>query len=413
MKQYWSKGLLILFALLLISLAACTQDQTAETPDPALPSVNAGEKASETIVAIEAAGYSVFSETDGWSEQLVSKAVLVDWDEDITLTPADKSNFSLEHIVIERVPITRSGQQFLTVREECTVAASDDGELVLTHTPYGIWDIPIPYDQFILTGYHIAVSADRGQEDYYFVIQSEQPTVDHSTYLRQILQTALENNNLLRALQTQGDTNGDGINESITAAITPERIPFLAIGGNVVLCWARNDPSFYERADLLAVDIDDDRKDEIVVLHNNLGTFGMHCADWEDGEWSECILTRQEFSLTLEDNFRVRLTCPGEAVQTISAAPGSEFYETFNIYFNSSGMPYSKETAVTCCFPSPDCTVDADGIHITALLDMCADSGLPDDLGSDYTATVLSVPVTIFMQNKSMLMECGQAVPAT
>lgn len=414
MKRHWRKGLLVLFALPLIGLIGCTQNQTTEAPPPALQSENVGEKLAKAMITIEAAGYSVISETDGWSDHLISKAVFLDWDEEIKLMPADKSNFALEHVMIERVPITQTGQEFLAARKECTVTASDESEIVLTHTPYGgIWDLPIRYDQSILTGYHIDVSANGEQQNYYFVIQSGFPTLDNSMYLRQTLQTALENSNLLRNLQTEGDINGDGINESIMAAITSDRMPFLAIDGNVVLCWARNDPSFYEYADLLAIDIDDDRQDEIVVLHNNIGTFGIQCADWKDGAWFECFLPSQEFSLTLEDNFRVQLICPGGAMQTISAAPDSEFYETFNIYFNSSGMPYSKEAVVTYYLESSDCTVDADGIHIVALLDMCADSGSSDDLGTDYTTTVLSVPVAVSIQNKVLLMECSQAVPAS
>jgi hypothetical protein len=311
-------------------------------------------------------------------------------------------------VVIERVPITKIGQELLDARKSCTATASDGGELVLTHTPYGeIWDLPIRLDQSVLTGYHIAVSANGKQQDYYFVIQSGfPPTLDS---MKQTLQTAFDQNDLLRSLQTEGDINGDGINEKITAAITSDRIPFLAVDENVVLCWARNDPSFYEYADLLAMDIDDDQQDEIVVLHNNIGSFSMQCADWEDGAWVECFLPSQEFSMTLEDNFGVQLTCPGEVVQTISAAPDSEFYETFSIYFDASGIPYSKETVVSYYLDSSHCTVDADGIHIAALLDLCAS----DELGADSTTTVLSVPVVVSLQNQELFLECGQAVPAS
>jgi len=397
----------ILAALALLVCAGCgPAGEVTPTPAETEPAAAQTPTPGQAGVTVQINGAAIHTAA-GWSAESAACAEHLDWDGKISLLSADGSALSAKDIRMEMVPITPAGQELLTARTAVDTAAEGDG-LTAAHAPCGgLWDLPRRLNEPVLMGYHITAELGGERQEYYFAVKSDFPTLESDSLARR-LQAALESDQLLRSLHAQGDTDGDGRAETITAAVTTEHIPFLAVDGEVVLSMARNDPSFYECADLLALDLDGNGQDEIVILFNNPGAFTMQCALCSNGTWKECFLPELEFSLALEDGFTARLSCPDQTEQILTAAKGGPFYEVLSPLFDQTGAPYRREVPVICRLDTPDYLLLANGIEIHAALDLEAE-GIFEPMGR---RTVFSVPVVISMENETLTAKCGRAVPA-
>jgi len=302
-------------ALLLSSCAAPSAEVTPTpepTPPPAVTSSPTPEPGGQDVVettsppnaaeplTVECGGTSISWQTNGWGQDLFSGAPTVPWDSELSLFFTPQT--SISSVKIQRTVINHLGQEFFPDRREVEADLTEQGFLI-RHEPFGgLWDLPLsePYSPEITVGYYVTLTTGTETESVYFAVKSEFPTIA-SVSLRERMQSSVDCGETLRVLKAEGDTDGDGEMETVCVGITRERIPFLSVNGKVVLSLRHNNESYYDGATLYALDLDGDKRDEVVVLIDDQGCLGntlrLQSAEYENDCWQELSVPQLETNI--------------------------------------------------------------------------------------------------------------------
>lgn len=295
---------LLAAALLLCTMSACADAPGASTPtlEPGGQDVveKTGPPREAETLTVECDGTFIPWQAGVWDQNLAAGAPTVPWDSELSLFFAPPAGIS--SVKIQRTVINHLGQEFFPDRREAEADLTEQG-LSIRHEPFGgLWDLPLgePYSPEITVGYYVTLTTSTETENVYFAVKSEFPTLA-SVSLRERMQSSIDRGETLRVLETEGDTDGDGKTETVCFGITKERIPFLSVNGEVVLSLRHNDESYYDGATLYALDLDGDKRDEVVVLIDEQGCLGntlrLQSAEYENGCWQELSVPRLEANI--------------------------------------------------------------------------------------------------------------------
>lgn len=327
----------------------------------------------------------------GWNDQLLQSAEYISWDEPFII----QSDIPMSDIVIKKVLLTYRGSE-LTQASDVSFENN-----VFYHQPWGdIWEAHS--DMFpLMVGYRIIVQSS-GQQEYRFVVKSSFPSLDVRSLLMS-LEESFVSQNTLRSLAVSGDTDGDGETEEILLNLSNDKIPFLTVNNKVQLCLSKTDPSYYENAEMVAVDLDNDSSDEIVIFWNNAFHLGMQVVDYQGNKWIEKELPIARAAAFLAPDM-VTLSFPDGNLYNFILSENESLQTHMAPYYGSDGNAYSGDVEAICFLGSSHCieeTPMGTRLQIEAEIDLCATAQIENQL-IPYQQTIFIVPIEIRLDDDDL-----------
>lgn len=204
-----------------------------------------------------------------------------------------------------------------------------------------------------------------------------------------------------QVLTTDGDVDGDGSSESLALWLTEEDAPFLTVDGTFALRLQARDADFYEDADMQAIDLDGDGRDEIAVFGGNLWGLMLQCAALGAGGWEELVLPDVSCDAAMLSGFCVRFTLSDGTAIEVDAKKTN-----LTEFFDADGLPYVEIARVF--FPQDGTyeIVVRGGRELIAVTGYPALRALRSDGAAEYDFG--TIPMYICIKDGTLQYEYGE-----
>lgn len=200
-------------------------------------------------------------------------------------------------------------------------------------------------------------------------------------------------------LQTTGDTDGDGLSETLRLNVGEHGIgACLCVDGAEVLPFTVKGEYDFSYAELYAADMDLDGRDEVLVLSDipaKYKGFMIQCAQLEDGQWKELPAPELDVSFAFLENWACSVSVNGRE-QTVAVNNA----DARAALFHENGVPALDQISTSFYTDAPGHRIEGETVRFTLFVS----TGGYDAEGSEVQYT-LELQAAVYVEDGALAVD--------